>query len=583
MTFDSGTIERYFAWDPQEEEEYRGNITGTGTIGGKGRSLLFALKKLKESDEPLFEKIEITPSTFFGVGVFHDFLSSVPRLDSLLREKDPEHLENAFLATPFPDYAVRAVERYLSGMTDPVVVRSSSRLEDSLKHSFAGKYLSTFLINRPEQPLPERVEAVVEQMKRIYARTYFPTASSYRKKHSLPEDEMGLILMRMAGKWRGRYFYPPMAGVGFSRNYRRWTTRIKAEDGVLRVVFGLGTLSTKRGYARTFSLSNPMLRPEGLNPFNIMRHSQEAFQIVGREERQLLTLNITRAWKEIIPYVPNFRLFAQIYHPDSFGGYFTDIGTFPSFQSPSSKICFTFEDFPCRHKIFFDLMKKLLPFLESAMGVPADIEFAYEPMDQKLQLLQCRPLWKGEDSGTGQKPDLEGRKILFKADRMVTNGYAEGIPYLVYVDHRVYALTDQYFEIARALGSINSKLEGKQFILAAPGRVGSSNPQLGVPVKYNELTNCRCIVEIGIPKMGFMPELSYGTHFFSDLEVDDVLYMPVYDGEKNNIFDEPTLDDSPYELGLHPAIRIYRGSFSVYTNGDENIGVVVQDAIYPHL
>jgi hypothetical protein len=106
---------------------------------------------------------------------------------------------------------------------------------------------------------------------------------------------------------------------------------------------------------------------------------------------------------------------------------------------------------------------------------------------------------------------------------------------------------------------------------------------LGVPVKYNELTNCRCIVEIGIPKMGFMPELSYGTHFFSDLEVDDVLYMPVYDGEKNNIFDEPTLDDSPYELGPHPAIRIYRGCFSVYTNGDENIGVVVQDALYPHI
>ena len=123
---------------------------------------------------------------------------------------------------------------------------------------------------------------------------------------------MGLILMRMAGKWRGSYFYPAMAGVGFSRNYRRWTTRIRAEDGVLRIVFGLGTLSTKRGYARTFSLSNPMLRPEGLNPFNIMRHSQEGFQVVGGQEGQLLTLNITKAWKDIIPFVPNFRLYAQI-------------------------------------------------------------------------------------------------------------------------------------------------------------------------------------------------------------------------------------------------------------------------------
>ncbi|HRX27667.1 MAG TPA: PEP/pyruvate-binding domain-containing protein, partial [Aminivibrio sp.] len=348
-----------------------------------------------------------------------DFLSSVPHLDSLLGTKDPELIENAFLATPIPDYAVRTVERYLSRMTDPVVVRSSSRLEDSLKHSFAGKYMSTFLINGPDQPLSHRVDAVLEQMKRIYARNYFPTAASYRRKHGLPEDEMGLILMRMAGKWRGRYFYPAMAGVGFSRNYRRWTTRIRAEDGVLRIVFGLGTLSTKRGYARTFSLSNPMLRPEGLNPFNIMRHSQEAFQAVGQEEGQLLTLNITRSWKDIIPHVPNFRLYAQIYNPDNFGGYFTYIGSFPSFQGESSKICFTFEDFPCRHRRFFEIIKGVLPFLEESMGVPADLEFAYEPVDEKLQLLQCRPLWGGEASGTGTKPVLEDRKILFKADRMV--------------------------------------------------------------------------------------------------------------------------------------------------------------------
>ena len=134
MTFDSGTIDRYFAWDPQEDEEYRGNITGTGTIGGKGRSLLFAMRRLRESGDPLLDQVEITPSTFFGVGVFHDFLSSVPHLDTILGARDPDLLENAFLSTPLPDYAVKAVEKYLSTMTDPVVVRSSSKLEDSLKH-----------------------------------------------------------------------------------------------------------------------------------------------------------------------------------------------------------------------------------------------------------------------------------------------------------------------------------------------------------------------------------------------------------------------------------------------------------------
>jgi hypothetical protein len=100
---------------------------------------------------------------------------------------------------------------------------------------------------------------------------------------------------------------------------------------------------------------------------------------------------------------------------------------------------------------------------------------------------------------------------------------------------------------------------------------------LGVPVQYHELTNCCCIVELGIPKLGYMPELSYGTHFFSDLEVDNVLYMPVYDGEKRNIFDESWFDGMPFELGPHDAIRIYKGHFSVYMNGESNEGVILAD------
>jgi hypothetical protein len=105
--------------------------------------------------------------------------------------------------------------------------------------------------------------------------------------------------------------------------------------------------------------------------------------------------------------------------------------------------------------------------------------------------------------------------------------------------------------------------------------VGSSNPELGVPVQYNELTQCACIVELGIPRSGHMPELSYGTHFFSDLETDDVLYMPVYEGEKNNIYDELWFDSTPYEKGEHPAIRIYRGDFSVFMESTTNSGVVL--------
>ena len=164
-------------------------------------------------------------------------------------------------------------------MHDPVVIRSSSRLEDSVKHSFAGKYLTTFMSN-DSPSLEERVRIVEREIRKIYSRIYFPEATSYREKHGLGDDDMGIIVIRMSGRWHGRYYYPTIAGVGYSQNFRRWNKRVKQKDGVLRIVFGLGTMSTKRGYARTISLTNVYLRPDGQSPEKIAVHSQERFHVI---------------------------------------------------------------------------------------------------------------------------------------------------------------------------------------------------------------------------------------------------------------------------------------------------------------
>ena len=160
---------------------------------------------------------------------------------------------------------------------------------------------------------------------------------------------------------------------------------------------------------------------------------------------------------------------------------------------------------------------------------------------------------------------------------MVTDGSKEHIRYLVMVDPKLYAETAEFQAVARALGEMNRRLSPEKYILVAPGRVGSSNPELGVPVRYDEITSTACIVEVGIPKTGHMPELSYGTHFFSDLETDDVLYMPVFQGESNNVYNEAWFEATPHETGDHPAIRLYRGDFSVYMNGDQNFGIIVSN------
>lgn len=571
------TRDTYFAWDPKDDPEFSDLVYGEKTIGGKGRSLLYALRRLRDSGDAQLARTVVPASVYFGIDIFHNFLEGISRFDELISRGDTDYLERTFVSARLPEIMRRAVRDFLSEVDDPVVVRSSSRLEDSIKYSFAGKYLSVFLANRCGT-LEDRALAVEDRIKRIYARTFFPKAVSYRAKHKLGPDDMGIILIRVAGSWRGRYYYPTVGGVGYSQNFRRWSTRIKQEDGVLRIVFGMGTMSTKRGYARTISLTNPFLRPDGQNPDKIAFHAQEKFQVLdSAAPDDLTTLDIKKEWPGLIKYHPDFAAYAQIFNYSPEGGFFlpltkdtTDIGV-------GSKVCLTFENFPKKYGVFFERMKKTLKLLEASMGVTADIEYAYEPSEDSLSLIQSRPFWS-QECNDGGIPDLKDKTILLRADRMVTPGCAEGFSTIVYIDHKIYnTCPDDYYDIARGIGKINETMSGDPYILVAPGRVGSSNPLLGVPVQYNELTNCGCIVELGMARFGFMPELSYGTHFFSDLEVDNVLYMPVFEGELDNIINTEWFHLNPWEAGPHPAIRLYSGNFSAYMDGGNNRGVVVDN------
>jgi hypothetical protein len=219
-------------------------------------------------------------------------------------------------------------------------------------------------------------------------------------------------------------------------------------------------------------------------------------------------------------------------------------------------------------------MSGLLPLLQEKMGTYADIEFSYEPLENRVELLQARPLWIKECQDETNVPSITGCETILKADRMVTDGSRDSIGALVLVDPEIYSKCSDFQSVARALGDMNRQLAPEKYILVAPGRVGSSSPELGVPVRYDEITGVACIVELGIPKTGHMPELSYGTHFFSDLETDEVFYMPVFHGEKDNIYNEEWFARTPFEYGGHNAIRLYRGNFSVYMNGDRTIGIV---------
>jgi len=211
------------------------------------------------------------------------------------------------------------------------------------------------------------------------------------------------------------------------------------------------------------------------------------------------------------------------------------------------------------------------------MGIPIDMEFTYETFEKKITLVQLRPLSSYEEMASVKIPETSQEKMLLKGSRMVSNGKIDRTTHIVYVDPFNYGTRDNFFKIARALGKINNSLKGTQYILVGPGRWGSVNPVLGVPVDYAELCNCGCLVELGIVEKHFTPELSYGTHFFLDLDVDNILYLPVFVGNDADIFNREWFENRIYETGLEEEIRIYKGDFSIFLDGDTEEGIVIEN------
>ncbi|MCR4431014.1 MAG: PEP/pyruvate-binding domain-containing protein [Tepidanaerobacteraceae bacterium] len=566
-------IKEYIAFDPLKFPEFRKRAIGTGSVGGKAKGLLYSSMILKQKNDDILKNVIIPESFFIASSLYDDYLVQ-NEIDYILEESpnDIDRIQQAILAGDFSKDAKELFKNILVEMTCPLAVRSSSMLEDSVRFSFAGKYFTTFIPNTGT--MEERLSQLIRAIKQIYASTYGKNAVVYRRKHALSEERMAVIIQELFGKRRGAGFYPEVAGVGFSQNYRRFTERIRKEDGVVRVVFGLGTKSTSRGYARTFSLTNLNLRPEGNNAQEIAKYSQETFDMLNMETGLLESHNINERL-DMAKYHSDFYRLASIYSSEE-----NMIGDLtPVFAAPRTgeKIIFTFDRFPSYRPRFFELMKYLFEVLEDAMGIAVDVEWAYEPEDPVFALLQVRPLSSWEEYRKIKIPDdIKPEDILLSGDHMLTNGVLRGIKYLVYVDYDEFYKSPDKHAIAREVGKVNDVLAGEKYILVGPGRWGSSNPALGVPVNYNEIANCGMLVEVGIQRKNFTPELSYGTHFFADLDVDGILYMPVFDNLETNIINFDWLKNAPKKATGHRAVWVYEGKFDAFLDGDHMKGVVIK-------
>ncbi|MCB9420532.1 MAG: PEP/pyruvate-binding domain-containing protein [Ardenticatenaceae bacterium] len=542
---------------------YRRRI-GRGKIGGKSAGMALAWKILQEpapgSVWDASNKVAIPESFFIGSEVIYDF-RLMNNLDNLMNQKyrpldeiraDHPAVIEAHLRGEFPEEIVMRLRQVLEKMGDsPLIVRSSSLLEDNFGFSFAGKYESFFCPNQgtPEENLQDLLDAI----RRVYASSLNPDAILYRQRNGLIDydERMGVLLQEVKGERHGRYFFPTLAGVAFSQNPFRWNEKIRREDGFLRLVTGIGTRAVDRvgrDYPRMLALSHPQLRPE-TTAKAIRQYSQEFIDVIDLEDNQFKTL----PFREVIgPEFPNLRLIASIDKRD----YLSDILSVASL-GPSDRLVLTFSKLT-KEKKFVDLMRTALVRLEEVYEMPVDVEFTVEIIPDypypsyKLNLLQCRPLSTRVETGRVTIPDdIPDGDILFTAYKLIPDGQATGIRYIIFVDpDSYYHLSDQTIklELGRAIGRLNKRLEKESFILIGPGRWGSANLELGVRVTYADIFNTKVLVEMAVAQNGHMPELSYGTHFFQDLVESGIHSLPLHLAEGDGRFNWDFFHHSPNML-----------------------------------
>jgi hypothetical protein len=424
-------------------------------------------------------------------------------------------------------------------------VRSSSLLEDRFGAAFSGMYASVFLANQgtPRERLRALIGAVVE----VYASTLGPNPLLYRRRHNLVDynEDMAILIQKVVGRPHGRFLLPDFAGVAFSRNEYRWSPRLKQEDGVARIVLGLGTRAVDRtgsDYPRMIPLGAPRLRPE-ITPEQILRYSQRSVDAIDLEANQFRSATLAELLAEG-QGVPGLDLAASIHTGDAIveptGGVE---------GVPPGRLCLTFDRLLGRTRFAAGLRDRLR-ILEDAYEVPINVEFAQ--VDGELYLLQCRPLVQAEAAEATKLPRISPEQLVFSTRGMVRSGEVRNIGYVVLVEPQAYDEAESLearVEIGRAVARVNDVLENETFILVGPGRWGSNDSRLGVKVNYADINHCRVLIEVAIRKGQFVPELSYGTHFFQDLVEDGIYYLALYpDEEKTTTYRAGLLKDAPNAL-----------------------------------
>jgi hypothetical protein len=351
---------------------------------------------------------------------------------------------------------------------------------------------------------------------------------------------MGILIQEVVGQRVGKYYLPAFAGVAFSRNSLRWSARIKPEDGLVRMVMGLGTRAVDRvndDYPILFSIGHPEL-PVNHTPADIRHYSPKHIDLINLEENRFETVNASSFLREAGAQMPELHNYVSVFNED-----FIENKNAFSLDTQKDDMVITFSKILTDSNIPAKL-KRILDVLSEKLDTPIDIEFAYD--GKHLYLLQCRPQGSGIFNTPAPIPqDIKQQDILFTANRFISDGMVRDITHIVYVDGDEYhalSTREEYYAVGEAIGLLGGMLPRRHYILMGPGRWGSRGDlKLGVRVTYSDISGTAALIEIAKKKHSYIPELSFGTHFFQDLVEAGIIYVPLYPDQQDVIFKEGLL------------------------------------------
>lgn len=555
---------------------------GDGSIGGKARGLAFVnslLQKYNMLTKYPGIKVMIPRSIVVATDYFDQFIKENGLQYVINSDISDSELLSEFVSSRLPEELNRKLRTYLNTITKPLAVRSSSKLEDSHFQPFAGIY-STYMIPVTENK-DQMLRLLEKAIKSVYASVFFAASRSYihTTANLLGEEKMAVLIQNICGSEDRGYFFPTLSGVARSINHYPISGE-KPEDGVVDMAFGLGKLIVDGGKGLRFCPKYPTKILQLSTPQLALRDTQDIIYALNLEPDKFKTsiddgINLQRFTIQEASGFRNMRFAASSWDM------YNDRIVHNTFDERSRKIItfaniLQFGKYPVA-----EIISTLLEICSNELNCPVEIEFAANldtppQYDAIFNLLQVRPITNFEDKK--ERIDINSLDLgnaLILSDKALGPGSIEGIEDIIYVKSETFDKS-RTEDIAKEINALNAKLkaEKRTYMLIGPGRWGSSDPWLGVPILWNDISEARVIVETALKD--FQIEPSQGTHFFQNITSLGVGYITVNEFSGDGYFKEGILNgkEAIYESGFVRHVRLDKEAL-VYIDGNDRKGVVI--------